>query len=87
MAFDPAMSFFLIGSDCAALAVVRSLLQQLDATSVEDATNATDAFTKMRTKRYGLVISDWRIEPITGCDFVRKMRSDPLISRIPFIIR
>ena len=86
MAFDPAMSFFLVGSDRTALAVVRSLLQQLDATSVEDATNAADAFTKMRIKRYGLVISDWRIEPITGCDFVRKMRSDPLISRTPFIM-
>jgi DNA-binding response OmpR family regulator len=40
----------------------------------------------MRLKRYGLVISEWHLEQMTGNDFLRVMRSDPCFKRITFIV-
>ena len=40
----------------------------------------------MQTKRYGLVISDWNMEPMTGFDLLQKVRSDPRLGETPFIM-
>jgi two-component system, chemotaxis family, chemotaxis protein CheY len=41
---------------------------------------------KMQYKRYGLVISDWNMEPMTGYELLKKVRSDPAIGSTPFIM-
>ena len=33
--------------------------------------------TKMQGKKYGLVISDWNMEPMTGYDLLREVRAGP----------
>jgi two-component system chemotaxis response regulator CheY len=40
----------------------------------------------MRQKRYGLVISDWNMEPMTGYDLLKEVRNDPGLMRTPFIM-
>jgi two-component system chemotaxis response regulator CheY len=62
------------------------LLRQLGFSDVDDATDGSAALEKMQYKRYGLVISDWNMEPMTGYDFLKKMRSDPAIGMTPFIM-
>ena len=49
---------------------------------------ATDrlALAKMQTKRYGLVISDWNMEPMTGYDLLKEVRASPEFSKTPFIM-
>ena len=40
----------------------------------------------MNTKRYGLVISDWNMEPMTGYDLLRQVRATPELETTPFIM-
>ena len=40
----------------------------------------------LREKRYGLVISDWNMEPMTGYELLKEMRADPQLVRVPFIM-
>ena len=40
----------------------------------------------MRAKRYGLVISDWNMEPMTGYDLLQQVRADPGLGKTPFIM-
>ena len=40
----------------------------------------------MRERQYGLVISDWNMEPMTGYDLLQQVRSDPGLSTTPFIM-
>jgi DNA-binding response OmpR family regulator len=40
----------------------------------------------MQTKRYGLVISDWNMEPMTGYDLLKEVRASPEFSKTPFIM-
>jgi two-component system, chemotaxis family, chemotaxis protein CheY len=41
---------------------------------------------QMHSRRYGLVISDWNMEPMTGYDLLRQVRADPGLGEIPFIM-
>jgi two-component system chemotaxis response regulator CheY len=40
----------------------------------------------MRSKKYGLVISDWNMAPMTGYDLLREVRADPNLGATPFIM-
>jgi len=40
----------------------------------------------MQGKKYGLVISDWNMEPMTGYDLLREVRASPELSQTPFIM-
>ncbi len=40
----------------------------------------------MRERQYGLVISDWNMEPMTGYDLLQEVRSDPGLAATPFIM-
>ena len=40
----------------------------------------------MHIKRYGLVISDWNMEPMTGYELLKQVRADPSLSATPFIM-
>jgi two-component system, chemotaxis family, chemotaxis protein CheY len=37
----------------------------------------------MQGKTFGLVISDWNMEPMTGYDLLRKVRANPELSQTP----
>jgi two-component system chemotaxis response regulator CheY len=86
MALDPSMSVLVVDDHDTAIRIVRTLLRQLGCDNVDDAGNAAEALTKMRAKRYGLVISGWDTKPATGCDLLREVRSDPGLNQTPFIL-
>jgi two-component system chemotaxis response regulator CheY len=37
------------------------------------ASDGTGALAKLKQKKYGLVISDWNMEPMTGYELLRQM--------------
>ncbi|MGA2894390.1 MAG: response regulator [Xanthobacteraceae bacterium] len=66
--------------------ILRTLLRQLGFADVDDASDGSTALAKMRGRRYGLVISDWNMTPMTGFDFLKEVRADPALKRTPFIM-
>jgi len=68
------------------LRIIRSLLRQLDFTNVDEATDGATALRKLKEKPYGLVISDWNMQPMTGLELLRAVRADPQLRKIPFIM-
>lgn len=66
--------------------IIRNLLKQLGFTDVDDAADGAQALQMLRKKRYGLVISDWNMEPMTGYDLLREVRADERLNRTPFIM-
>jgi two-component system chemotaxis response regulator CheY len=66
--------------------IIRNLLKQLGFEDVDDASDGSAALTKMRDKKYGLVISDWNMEPMTGYELLKEVRSDPGLNKTPFIM-
>ena len=66
--------------------IIRNLLRQLGFENVDDASDGSAAIEKMRDKRYGLVISDWNMEPMTGYELLRHVRADEALRTTPFIM-
>ena len=86
MALDPAMSVLVVDDYSTMVRIIRNLLRQLGFADVDDARDGASALEKMHSRRYGLVISDWNMEPMTGYDLLRQVRSDPSLGDVPFIM-
>jgi two-component system, chemotaxis family, chemotaxis protein CheY len=66
--------------------IIRNLLKQLGFENVDEAADGAEALAKMKTKKYGLVISDWNMEPMTGYELLREVRADEILKPTPFIM-
>ncbi len=55
--------------------ILRNLLKQLGYENVDDAPNGHAALDMMKTKNYGLIISDWNMEPMTGIELLQRVRA------------
>jgi two-component system chemotaxis response regulator CheY len=66
--------------------IIRNLLKQLGFENVDEAADGREALEKMKLKKYGLVISDWNMEPMTGYELLREVRGDELLKPTPFIM-
>ncbi len=66
--------------------ILRNLLKQIGFTDVDDASDGQAAFEKLKAKKYGLVISDWNMAPMTGYELLQKVRADAELSALPFIM-
>ncbi len=86
MALDPKMPVLVVDDYSTMVRIIRNLLRQLGFEDIDDASDGSVALEKMGCKRYGLVISDWNMEPMTGYDLLRRVRADPQIETTPFIM-
>lgn len=69
------------------LRVIRNLLGQIGFKNVDEATDGAMALELMKTKKFDLVISDWNMEPMTGLDLLKAVRSgDERHNKVPFIM-
>lgn len=66
--------------------IVRNLLKQVGFMNIDEAYDGIEALRKLATKNYGLVISDWNMEPISGLELLIKIRGNARLSNTPFIM-
>ncbi|MCP5363946.1 MAG: chemotaxis response regulator CheY [Hyphomicrobiales bacterium] len=66
--------------------IIRNLLRQLDLTNVEEAQDGSSGLKVLRDQHFDLIISDWNMEPMTGLQLLKTVRSDPKLKKIPFIM-
>ena len=86
MAVDLSMPVLVVDDYSTMIRIIRNLLKQLGFENIDDASDGSAALNKMRGKKYGLVISDWNMEPMTGYELLRGVRADDRLSRTPFIM-
>ena len=86
MSVDKNLPILIVDDYKTMLRIIRNLLRQLEFTNVDEATDGSAALAKLREKSYGLVISDWNMQPMTGLELLKAVRSDPKLKDIPFIM-
>lgn len=86
MAVDMSMPILIVDDYKTMLRIIRNLLKQLGFENVDEATDGSAALHKLREKNYGLVISDWNMEPMTGLQLLREVRADAKLKNLPFIM-
>jgi two-component system chemotaxis response regulator CheY len=66
--------------------IIKKLLKQIGYENVDDASNGEEALAKIKGKQYGLIISDWNMEPMTGFELLKHVRADDVTAKTPFIL-
>lgn len=86
MAVDKAMSILIVDDYKTMLRIIRNLLKQLGFNNVDEASDGAEALNKLRSKSYHLIVSDWNMEPMTGYELLKEVRSDEMLKKTPFIM-
>ncbi len=86
MAIDYSMPVLIVDDYNTMIRIIRNLLKQLGFADIHDASDGSAALAKMHERKFGLVISDWNMEPMTGYALLQEVRSDPNLTDTPFIM-
>ncbi|MBN8648800.1 MAG: response regulator [Caulobacterales bacterium] len=86
MAVDMSAPVLVVDDYQTMIRIIRNLLKQLGFENIDEAADGQEALAKMRGKKYGLVISDWNMEPMTGYELLREVRADEILKPTPFIM-
>jgi two-component system chemotaxis response regulator CheY len=86
MAVDLSMPILVVDDYNTMIRIICNLLKQLGYQNIDNATDGATALAKLRAGRFGLVISDWNMEPMSGYDLLKEVRADANLSKTPFIM-
>ncbi len=86
MAVDLRMNVLIVDDYKTMLRIVKNLLNQIGFTNVDEAEDGSSALQKVKGKEYGLIISDWNMQPMTGLQLLQEVRADAKLKHIPFIM-
>jgi two-component system chemotaxis response regulator CheY len=86
MMTDKSTNVLIVDDYKTMLRIIRNLLKQIDFQNVEEATDGAEALAKLRAGSFGLVISDWNMQPMTGLQLLQEVRADAKLRTTPFIM-
>jgi len=86
MTVDKNIPILIVDDYKTMLRIIRSLLKQLGFENVDEATDGGMAMDKLRERTFGLIISDWNMEPVTGFELLKSVRANEGMKNIPFIL-
>lgn len=86
MPIDRSINVLIVDDYKTMLRIIRNLLKQIHFNNVEEASDGGEALSKLRTGQFGLVISDWNMEPMTGFQLLQEVRADARLKPTPFIM-
>jgi two-component system, chemotaxis family, chemotaxis protein CheY len=86
MALDLSMPVLVVDDYRSMIRIMGDLLRQLGFSDIDGANDGAEALTRMRARRYGLVISDWCMEPMSGAALIEEVKADPALAATPVIV-
>ena len=87
MAVDMNMNILIVEDFKSMRRIINQLLKQLGFSNVDEAEDGSSALEKIKAKSYGLVISDWNMEPMSGLEMLKQIRaSEEAYKNVPVIM-
>lgn len=86
MSVDMNLQILVVDDYKTMIRIIRNLLKQLGFNNVDDAADGSAALEMLRSGKYGLCISDWNMEPMTGYELLKEVRADDKLKGLPFIM-
>ena len=86
MPVNKAMPILIVDDYKTMLRIVRGLLNQIGFNNIDEATDGAMAWDMVQKKPYGLIISDWNMEPMSGFEFLKLVRTNPTTQKLPFVM-
>ena len=86
MSVDKNMNILIVDDYKTMLRIINNLLKQLGFSNVDEATDGGMALNMIKEKKYNLIISDWNMEPMSGYEFLKLVRTNEATKQLPFIM-
>jgi two-component system, chemotaxis family, chemotaxis protein CheY len=86
MPLDTTISVLVVDDNETMQRIVCKLLRRIGFENLECAGNGIEALEKLHEKKFGLVISDWYMEPMNGLMLTQRMRVDSALGNIPVML-
>ncbi|MGP8231562.1 MAG: response regulator [Methylovirgula sp.] len=86
MIVEPSLPILVVDDYKTMVRIIRNLLAQIGFTNIDEASSGAEALEKIQQKPYGLIISDWNMEPMTGFQLLQKVRESKDLTKVPFIM-
>jgi two-component system chemotaxis response regulator CheY len=88
MALEPGLRILIVDDQDTVLEILRSILRKLGFRNIDTAKDGAQALQVLRgaIDPYGLVISDWNMQPMTGLQLLQAVRGDKDLAATPFIM-
>ncbi len=86
MPVDMKMEILIVGGNEAMLEILANILRRLNFNNLQWASEGQKGLDKLRQEEFGLIISDWDTQPMSGIQFLREVRDDAKLKQIPFIM-
>ena len=86
MAVDKSMKILVVDDYKTMVRIVRGLLNQLGFMNVDEAPDGPTALSMIGANGYGLVLSDWNMQPVTGLELLKQVRAEERTKKTPFVM-
>jgi two-component system chemotaxis response regulator CheY len=86
VAVDKMMNVLVVDDYKSMIRIVRGLLNQLGFMNVDEASDGVTALRMIKDKSYGLVLSDWNMQPMTGLELLQQVRAEAATRAVPFVM-
>lgn len=86
MAADKSMNVLVVDDYKSMVRIVRGMLNQPGFVNVDDAPDGAAAMALLKEKDYGLVLSDWNMQPVTGLELLKQVRAEERTKKTPFVM-
>ena len=83
---DKSLSVLVVDDSRTMTTIIAKLVREVGFTDVDQANDGPTALDRMRTKKYGLLLSDWDMAPMNGTELTIQVRKDPANAGIPIIM-
>lgn len=86
MAADKSIAVLVVDDYRSMTRIMRNMLAQLGFMQVDEAASGEAALALIRDRNYGLILSDWNMEPMSGLELLRRVRSEARTADTPFVM-
>ena len=83
---DLNMNVLIVDDYKSMLRIIEHVLKQLGFKNVHQAMDGVTALRMLHEGQFGLVISDWNMQPMTGLQLLKEVRNDEKLKGMPFIM-
>jgi two-component system chemotaxis response regulator CheY len=66
--------------------IISDLVRKVGFTDVDIVHDGRSALDQLRQRQYGLVLSDWEMQPMSGEELLKEIRQEKMIGKIPIIM-
>ena len=85
-AVDLNMPVLIVDDYKTMLRTMGNLMKKLGFENIDEASDGHEALEKLHDRPYSLVISGWNMQPMSGLDLVRQMRSNARLDEVHVVM-